>query len=70
MLFIISAEEFLLEDIRNYTYLTNGHMPVGGIDDVLEFRSTVEAMTIMGINADDQSGGHANLRYLHLSYNG
>ncbi|XP_046352829.1 myosin heavy chain, non-muscle-like isoform X3 [Haliotis rufescens] len=48
-------KEFLLEDIRNYTYLTNGHMPVGGIDDVLEFRSTVEAMTIMGINADDQS---------------
>ncbi|XP_071108361.1 myosin heavy chain, non-muscle-like isoform X3 [Haliotis cracherodii] len=48
-------KEFLLEDIRNYTYLTNGHMPVGGIDDVLEFRSTVEAMTIMGINAEDQS---------------
>ncbi|XP_067672763.1 myosin heavy chain, non-muscle-like isoform X1 [Haliotis asinina] len=48
-------KEFLLEDIRNYAYLTNGHMPVSGIDDVMEFRNTIEAMTIMGINAEDQS---------------
>ena len=51
----VSTEEFLVEDIGNYRYLTNGHMPVPGVDDAAEFRLTIEAMNIMGIPPEDQS---------------
>ena len=49
-------EEFLLDDYSKYTYLSNGHMPVPGVDDTQEFRSLVESMTIMGFSPEDQSG--------------
>lgn len=48
-------KEFLLDDIRNYRFLTNGYVPVSGVDDTQEFRMTVEAMTIMGISPEDQA---------------
>ena len=48
-------EEFLLDDYSKYTYLSNGHMPVPGVDDTQEFRSLVESMTIMGFSPEDQS---------------
>ncbi|XP_052768982.1 myosin heavy chain, non-muscle-like isoform X3 [Mya arenaria] len=48
-------KEFLVEDINNYRYLTNGHTPVPGVDDAAEFRLTVEAMNIMGISPEDQA---------------
>ena len=50
------SEEFLLEDINNYRYLTYGHIPVAGVDDATEFRLTIEAMNIMGFSPEDQSG--------------
>ena len=31
-------------------------MPVPGVDDSQEFRATAEAMTIMGISAEEQAG--------------
>lgn len=52
----VFIEEFLLEDINNYRYLTKGHLPVAGVDDAAEFRLTIEAMNIMGISPEDQSG--------------
>ena len=50
------AEEFLLDDFKNYRFLTSGRVPVPGVDDTQEFRMTIEAMTIMGINPEDQAG--------------
>lgn len=48
-------QEFLLEDVRNYTFLTHGHVPVPGVDDTQEFKYTVKAMGIMGLNKDELS---------------
>lgn len=53
---MLFTEEFLLDDIGNYRYLTKGHMAVPGVDDAAEFRFTIEAMNIMGINPEEQSG--------------
>lgn len=36
--------------------MTMGRVPVQGVDDTAEFRSTIEAMTIMGISPEDQAG--------------
>jgi len=48
-------KEFLLEDVKNYTFLTHGNVPVPGVDDSIEFRSTVQAMQIMGLQPEDLS---------------
>lgn len=55
ILFLFS-EEFLLEDVKNYTFLTHGAVPVPGVDEAAEFRSTVQAMQIMGLNTEELSG--------------
>ena len=54
-LLVVSAEEYLFEDIKNYRFLSNGNVPVPGFDDKLEFQHTVKAMQIMGMNAEDIS---------------
>lgn len=46
-------QKFLLEDVRNYTFLTHGHVPVPGVDDTQEFKFTVKAMGIMGLNKEE-----------------
>lgn len=46
-------KEYLLEDAKNYTFLTHGPVPVPGVDDAQEFRNTVKAMSIMGLNQED-----------------
>ncbi|XP_061174920.1 myosin heavy chain, non-muscle-like isoform X2 [Saccostrea echinata] len=48
-------KEFLLDDIRNYRFLSGGRIPVNGVDDGAEFRATAEAMTIMGIGPEEQA---------------
>ncbi|XP_041362309.1 myosin heavy chain, non-muscle-like isoform X2 [Gigantopelta aegis] len=48
-------KEFLLDDARNYSYLSHGYVVVPGLDDLGEYKSTIEAMTIMGLTAEDQS---------------
>lgn len=48
-------QEFLLEDVRSYTFLTHGHVPVPGVDDTQEFKYTVEAMRVMGLTKDELS---------------
>lgn len=48
--------EFLLDDVKNYTFLTHGSVPVPGVDDAVEFKSTVQAMQIMGLQPEDLSG--------------
>lgn len=48
-------QEFLLDDVRNYTFLTHGHVPIPGLDDTQEFKYTVQAMNIMGMNKEELS---------------
>lgn len=48
-------QEFLLEDVRNYTFLTHGHVPIPGLEDTQEFKFTVKAMGIMGLNKEELS---------------
>ncbi|CAL1262335.1 unnamed protein product [Larinioides sclopetarius] len=46
-------KEFLLEDAKNYRFLTCGGLAVPGVDDAYEFRNTVSAMSIMGLSTED-----------------
>ena len=55
-IFFTFTEEFLMEDINNYRFMSCGNVPVNGVDDAAEFRLTIEAMNIMGISAEEQSG--------------
>ncbi|KAK6170018.1 hypothetical protein SNE40_018509 [Patella caerulea] len=48
-------KEFLLEDMKNYRYLSYGNVPVPGVDDSHDFQSLAESMGIMGISTDDQA---------------
>ncbi|XP_071519991.1 uncharacterized protein zip isoform X2 [Panulirus ornatus] len=45
--------DFILEDPKHYNFLTQGKIPVPGIDEVAEFQATVKAMQIMGMNNED-----------------
>ena len=36
--------------------MTHGQMTVAGLDETAEFKMTCEAMSIMGISPEDQSG--------------
>jgi len=48
-------KKFILEDPKNYTFLTCGSVTVPGQDDGEEFLHTVEAMKVMGINDEDMT---------------
>ena len=41
-----------MDDINNYTFLTNGHVPVTNVSDLDEFDATWEAMEIMSMQDD------------------
>lgn len=43
---------FYLEDIKKYRFMSNGYIPLPGVDDVQEFHNTIRAMKIM--NFDDE----------------
>ena len=47
-------KECLLDDPKSYTYLNYGHVPVPAINDQELYRQTIEAMTIMGFNQEEQ----------------
>ena len=51
--FCTFSEDWLLESINEYDFLTNGHVPVTGVDDVQEFEATLEAFDIMGVSPED-----------------
>jgi myosin protein heavy chain len=46
-------EEYLLEDIKSYNYLSNPYVPIQGIDEVEEYNHTYKAMQIMGMSQED-----------------
>ena len=49
------AEKYILEDPKNYTFLSHGNVTIPGQDDREEFQFTMEAMRIMGLNEDEIS---------------
>ncbi|KRG04568.1 myosin heavy chain, non-muscle isoform X2 [Drosophila mojavensis] len=46
-------EKFILDDIKSYPFLSNGTLPVPGVDDFAEFQATVKSMNIMGMTSED-----------------
>merc|ERR1719290_356142 len=52
-----SSKEFksqlLLDDAKNYTFMTQGGLRVPGMDEVAEFTSTQNSMKVMGITDED-----------------
>lgn len=48
-------KEFIIEDPKDYQFLSNKVLPVPGVDDAAEFQSTVNAMNIMGMTNEDYS---------------
>uniref|UniRef100_A0A1I8G9D9 Paramyosin n=1 Tax=Macrostomum lignano TaxID=282301 RepID=A0A1I8G9D9_9PLAT len=44
----------LLEDFKNYKYLTNGRVPVPGVEDKAALDETLQAMEIMGISSEER----------------
>lgn len=53
---ILLTEEFILEDPKNYHFLSNGMVSVPGVDDSAEYQATVDSMAIMGMTNEDLSG--------------
>ena len=49
-------KDFLLDDPKSYKFLSNGNLPVPGVNDSQEFQDTIEAMNIMGMSDEEQSG--------------
>ncbi|CAI5438856.1 unnamed protein product [Caenorhabditis angaria] len=50
-------ESLLLEDqASSYKFLTNGESKLAGVDDSAEFRETLQAMSIMGLNDEEING--------------
>merc|ERR1719245_1266570 len=47
--------QMLLDDAKNYTFMTAGGLRVPGIDDVEEFTSTQNSMKVMGISDEDMT---------------
>ena len=45
--------EYLLDDMKSYSYLSNTYVPVSGIDEVEEYNNTIKAMHIMGMSNED-----------------
>lgn len=46
-------EKFILDDVKTYAFLSNGGLPVPGVDDYAEYQATVKSMNIMGMTQDD-----------------
>ena len=47
------TEKLILEDPKNYTFLSYDQVTIPGIDDVEEFQLTMDAMRIMCISEED-----------------
>ena len=48
-------EEFVIQDAKTYKFLSNGNLPVPGVNDGQEFEDTKEAMNIMSMSEDEQN---------------
>lgn len=48
-------DDLLLEGFNNYTFLSNGHVPIPAQQDDEMFQETLEAMRIMGFTEEEQT---------------
>ena len=53
MFFFLFLEKFILEDPKNYTFLSHGQQTIPSLDDTEEFQLTWDAMRIMCISEED-----------------
>lgn len=51
-------KEYLLEDPKNYKFLSNGNLHVPGLNDANEYECTKEAMDTMGMTEEEKAGIH------------
>ena len=51
-----AAAEYLVGDAKTYRFLSNDNLQVQGISDANEYEDTREAMNIMGMSDDEQTG--------------
>ena len=51
--FFLFLEKFILEDPKNYTFLSHGQQTIPSLDDTEEFQLTWDAMRIMCISEED-----------------
>ena len=51
--FFVFLEKFILEDPKNYTFLSHGQQTIPSLDDTEEFQLTWDAMRIMCISEED-----------------
>ena len=49
-------KEFIFESPDSYKFLSNGNVLVAGLNDAQEYADTREAMDIMGLPEEEQSG--------------
>lgn len=49
-------EEFFFQPAEKYKFLSNGNLPVAGINDAQEYEDTREAMDIMGMPEEEKAG--------------
>ena len=49
-------KDYLVMDAKTYKFLSNGNLPVPGVNDGQEFEDTKEAMNIMGMSDEEQNG--------------
>jgi hypothetical protein len=61
---MFSVEEYLLESVPNYHFISQGQVQVAGIDEVQEFQSTMKSMSIMGMSPEELSC-ESNLPVIH-----
>ena len=50
------TEEFLLEEVSEYRYLTQGNLSVTALDDMELYKELIHAFNIMGVPSEEQNG--------------
>lgn len=64
------AVDLLLEGFNNYTFLSNGYVPIPSQQDNEMFEETLEAMTIMGFTEEEQIGKRSKEEFARNSGSG
>ncbi len=60
-------KEFLFQQPKTYKFLSNGNLPVPGVNDSQEFEDTKEAMNIMGMSDEEKNCETLGLKFTSLN---
>ncbi len=64
----VVTEEFLLDDVSRYTYMTHGNVPVPGMEDSELYKQLLDAFEVMNISKDESDSElpwlQSNLQWL------